>query len=256
VDDDSLSIPGAESARKQILEDFQQKSTKNQGNHMRSARGTGEDASHHFPKARVNESTSDVHSQVTNGLHYYNKSLDDQNLRTHRRSEASDQQTVELEDDRISYSSDELARPHPLAAVSRQDKKQEKITQTANSGAKRKVGAKQPQGWALECVRQVGVDWFEGLPGTQLLLLCSSKPWKVVERSIEQEDITKMEIDPDQVWNAQVGQETRIRLESRRNNSGQDVWDLKFDNPAHYRSFVDTHIKPLAVQKNFPQREE
>jgi sentrin-specific protease 7 len=251
IDDDEFLGSERESARKQILGDFTQGSDKASRKHA-SVQGIKAVTSHHFSRARVNESTSNDCIQTADGS-IRNQDLTEKNLREHRRVKTS----AELEQDRISSSSDELAQPNVLAMSSRHNKEQIRPAQTANSGVKRKVTEGPPLDWSLVRVRSVGLDWIEVSPGTQLSLLCNVEPWRVVEVSARHDNKVKIEIHPKlHIIKALTDTSSRIRLEGPRPYGGcAPICDLEFAESANLAHFI-AKLKQDHSIKNVYGKEE
>jgi hypothetical protein len=250
ADDDPSVRP--ESARKQILSDFHQGSNTSSINHARSVRDTGAVASHHFPKAQVNESTSSTYVQTADAGSQRRISTD-KNLREHRRVQASN----ERDQDQISSSSDDLAKPNVHAELSRHSREQARPIQTANSGAKRKASERHSMVWGLARARSSNVDWIEATPETQLFLLCNVEPWKIAEATTRQEFIVKMEIDSKlRVNKVSSDRYSRIRLEGPRPNNGcTPVWDLQFVKSEDLLQFIEKHANPV-IAGHVSEKEE
>jgi sentrin-specific protease 7 len=251
IDDDEFLGSERKSARKQILGDFTQGPDKDSRKHA-SVQGIKAVTSHHFSRARVNESTSNDYIQTADGS-LQNQDLTEKNLREHRRVKISG----ELEQDRISSSSDELAQPNVLAVSSRHNKEQIRPTQTANSGVKRKVTEGPPLDWSLVRARSVDLDWIEVSPGTQLSLLCNVEPWRIVEVSARHDDTVKMEIHPKlHIIKALTDTSSRIRLEGPRPYGGcAPICDLEFVESANLAHFI-AKLKQDHSIKNVYHKEE
>jgi cell division septation protein DedD len=251
IDDDEFLGSERESARKQILGDFTQGSDKASTKHA-SVQGIKAVTSHHFSRARVNESTSNDYIQTADRS-LQNQDLTEKNLREHRRVKTSG----ELEQDRISSSSDELAQPNVLAVSSRHNKKQIRPAQTANSGVKQKVTEGPPLNWSLIRARSADLDWIEASPGTQLSLLCNVEPWRIVESSARHNDTVKMEIHSKAtVIKALTDTSTRIRLEgSRSSDNYTPVWDLEFVESANLTHLIAKLKKDTSVKIVYDKEE-
>jgi sentrin-specific protease 7 len=251
IDDDEFLGSERKSARKQILGDFTQGSDKDSRKHA-SAQGIKAVTSHHFSRARVNESTSNDYIETADGS-LQNQDLTEKNLREHRRVKSSG----ELEQDRISSSSDELAQPNVLAVSSRHNKEQIRPTQTANSGVKRKVTEGPRLDWSLVRARSVGIDWVEVSPGTQLSLLCNVEPWRIVESRARHDDTVQLEIHPNlHIIRASTDKSSRIRLEGPRPHGDcAPICDLEFVESANLAHFI-AKLKQDHSIKNVYHKEE
>ena len=251
IDDDDSSVE-PKSARKHILSDFQQGYSTNSKNHVGVVRDTGPVESHHFPNARVNESTSEICIQTAQ-RRVQKETPTCQNLREHRRVQASS----ELEQDQISYSSDELARSSVHVRPSKHSGERAKPTQTANSGAKRKATGSHLSAYSLARVRSSNADWVEATPEMQLLLNCDARPWEIVECSTGQKIALRMAIDPKHVVKAQADSSSRVRLEGSRPNTGcTPIWDFEFLESGNLTNFIERHAKPVTAPSHVSMKEE
>jgi sentrin-specific protease 7 len=251
IDDDEFLGSERESARKQILGDFTQGS-ENASRKRASVQSIQSVTSHHFSRARVNESTSNDYVQTADRS-LRNQNLTEKNLREHRRVKTSG----ELEHDRISSSSDELAQPNGHTVSSRHNKEQIRPVQTANSVVKRKVTEGLPLEWSLVRARSANLDWIEASPGTELSLLCNVEPWRIVESSARHDDTVKMEIHPKlHIIKALTDTSSRIRLEGPRpHGSGTPIWDLEFVESTNLAHLI-AKLKQDSSIKNVYDKEE
>jgi sentrin-specific protease 7 len=209
-------------------------------------RSAEETTSHHFPNARINESTAAPTAQTTNQRQ---PNGDSKTLRAFRRSHEV------VDNDPIS--DDELGMdvPQHQKTPTKKQRSGSNTSQTANTGVKRKSkAAKLVQRWPLIWARNLDFDSLQ-LPlskkDEQRLYLRSdpeNNTFRVVayddasgdyetQATITSQDVVK-------VWLDNVG---RIRLEGSRPQDGnQRMVDLEFLNTPEFEEFRDTHVAALS----------
>lgn len=242
-----------DSRRESIFDGFEQgvpNRTPTEQNVTKKARAT---VSHHFPNARINESTA-VQEQPVNGQRLNG---DSKTLRTFWRNNKM------VSSDPIS--DDELAMDvsQPQAAPRKKQRSGSSTSQTANSGVKRiSKAAKAAQGWRLIWARNLDFDSHQ-IPrseGRELMLYLKpdgQKGFRIVslddvsgnyetQASFTSQDVVK-------VWLDAVG---HIRLEgSRAQDGNQRIVDLNFFSGAGFEDFRDNHVAAL-LGKDVPQPKE
>lgn len=248
--------PPRDSARKALLKTFRQGVSDGAFEERMLPNQSEATTSHHFPNARINESTSDITQQKTNRRH----TNGDVDLRSFRRNDGS------VEDDGVS--DDELGMDLPQQALTIKTKRSgSNATQIANSGAKRTSkaakAAKGAQVRPLIWARSHNFDshYFDNPRGDAVSIWLkpdsTPKAWRIVGYDADGNYETKATITPQhvvKVWADDVG---RIRLEgSRRQDGNQSIYDLEFLDTDDFREFRDTDAVSLSGRPNSAPRPE
>ena len=241
---DDETEPSHDSRRGSIFQDFKQgvsNRTSTEQNVPEKARAT---VSHHFPNARINESTAaqgrPVNGQRPNG--------DRKTLRTFRRNNK-----VVSSD---ASSDDELAMDvsQPQAAPPKKQRSGSSTSQTANSGVKRiSKAAKAAQGWRLIWARNLDFDSHQiprpegkdlslhlkpdGQKGFRIVSLDDVSGNYETQASFTSQDVVT-------VWLDETG---LLRLIGSRNQDGNKrIVDLEFFSTEDFENFRDTHVAALS----------
>ncbi|KAH5079787.1 hypothetical protein HBI65_120740 [Parastagonospora nodorum] len=241
---DDETEPSRDSRRRSIFNGFEQGVSNRalaEQNVPDKARAT---VSHHFPNARINESTA-THERPVNGQRSHS---DRKSLGTFRRN----YKTVNSDP----ISDDELAMDasQPQPAQPEKQRSASSTSQTANSGVKRiSKAAKAAQGWRLIWARNLDFDSHQ-IPrseGSELMLYLKPDGQKGF-RIVAYDDVsghyqTHASITPQDVVKVWLDKDGLIRLEGSRNQDGnQRIVDLEFSSTADFEEFRDNHVAALS----------
>jgi sentrin-specific protease 7 len=241
---DDEPVPGRTSTRQVILKSLSQ-----------GVSDQGPITSHHFPNARINESTADNEEQTANGEQ---PDSNTPNLRAFRRAD----HLADYDPDSV----DELAMDSPQrsAAPAKRRLSPSKASQTANSGARRGPAYKSTKGWPLLYARSHDFDsrHFPELAadtGPLLFLIPGeAKTWRVAVKESTSGDFTsKVFIESKDVTKIMADDDGRIRLEGPRGLDGNNpVFDLEFEDIRDFREFRDSHALSLSGYGKVTHKEE
>jgi sentrin-specific protease 7 len=229
--DESDYAGAVESARRNILQDFQQGDLKSaHAARKYSPRKEDETTSRHFPNARINESTSDNKQQRPNALRTNDLRV------THRPVDNGPLDSESHLDDEFG-----MATPKMKSSAGKGNISPSKTSQAANSGAKRKPrrnpGNKSAsQGWPLLYARAHGFEGrgvVENDHGRADLVLRSGSEeneWRVVQFDPNQDlYLDKMYITPRDVIQGVTNDVSRLRLSGSLHGDGnRPIFDLEF----------------------------
>jgi sentrin-specific protease 7 len=224
------------STRQTILQDFQQGgSDRSRKEHHHHSAADGYTASHHFPNARINESTA---AQTVRDRRLAGEGTELRKL--HRPAPKEADMAVD------SNSEDELA-PSP---VDKKTKAMSKAARAANSGVKRKVGQKSGGvGWPLVFARSHDYERRESTfdankPDLQLRF--GHGGWHVKTVDTEGNLKTQFEINSADVIKASADDIGRIRFEGpRRLDSNIHIFDLEFARTPEFIKFRNEFLRTL-----------
>jgi sentrin-specific protease 7 len=210
--------------------------------------------SHHWPNARINESTDDIEEHSVGGAQVdSSRNL----LRAFRRADHS----ADYDPDSV----DELAMDSPRgsAAPSKRQISTSKTSKNSNSGKSQGVTYKSTQGWPLLLARTHDFDSRQ-FPkpadhiGSHILL----KPWEeqawriTVKESTSGAFESKVFITPKDVTKVMADDDGRIRLEGPRGLDGNTpIFDLEFQEVKDFREFRDKHALSLSGRTSTPREE-
>jgi sentrin-specific protease 7 len=235
------------SARQTILQDLQQGGSECSPKepHRRSA-ADGYTASHHFPNARINESTA---AQTLSDRRLAGEGTELRNL--HRPAPKE----VDLAVD--SNSEDELA-PSP---IDKKKKATSKAALAANSGVKRKMYKKSEGiGWPLVFARSHDFERRESAFDTnkpELLLKFGRDGWHVKTVDTEGNLETQFEIHSADVVIASADDIGRIRFEGPRRTDGNiHIFDLEFAKTADFLAFRNGFLGTLTKSGTHYHKDE
>jgi sentrin-specific protease 7 len=243
---DDAPVALSEPARKAILQDLQQGvSDCAPGKHKPFGKDKAT-TSHHFPNARINESTADSLEQTTN-MQYANGHGN--NLRQFMRAGHERTEVDPISDDELG-----IDFPNDKAATVVKQRSSSTPLQTANSGAKRKSKAeKSSQTWPLNYARTHGyeghgsADRVDGKPVLSLKPGSERSTWRIVAYDdVSGNFLTRARIEPKDIIKLQADDIGRMRLEGPRRQDGTwSIFDLEFMDTEDHRVFRDSHAAPL-----------
>jgi sentrin-specific protease 7 len=255
INDDG-PIPVANPTRRLILQSLSQGVSDHAPEERAASNKRETITSHHFPNARINESTADVEEQIAN-----EKQADSNynNLRAFRRADAP----VDYDPDSV----DELAMDVPQSSVApaKRQSSPSKTSQSVNSAARRRATNKKgTKDWPLIYARSHEFDSHEtskGVDDDHYIYLKPGqdpKTWRLVAFDSTTEVFeTKATIEPKDVVKVMADDDGRIRLEGPRGSDGnQSIFDMEFVDIKGFREFRDTHAPLLLGRQNVMQREE
>jgi sentrin-specific protease 7 len=203
--------------------------------------------SHHFPNARINEST------VAQTMSNRPVASDSTNLRNSHRSVLKQADAAA-----DNYSADELA-PSP---DSKQTTPLSKAVRAANSGIKRKApGKSEGIGWPLLFARSH--DYGRrvqrlNVNAPELMLRFGLNGWVVKAVDEEGNLESKIDLQSQFVNKAQADDVSRIRLEGPRRKDGNiHIFDLEFARPNDFLKFRNEFLTTtLLINEKLYSREE
>ena len=211
--------------------------------------------SHHFPNARINESTADAKEQTATARRANGPGG---NLRNFKPAQKDMHEADPISDDELA-----MEMPKKKTTATKRQASPSKTSQAANSSAKRKVKAgKTSHSWPLIFARShdfeshCPVSREADAPSLKLESGDESNTWRVVEYDAPNPSGTiKALITPKDVIKVQADDEGRMRLEgSRQQDGNHPIFDLDFYSPRNFREFRDMHV-PLLSPRQVVQRE-
>ncbi|KAF2826682.1 hypothetical protein CC86DRAFT_455383 [Ophiobolus disseminans] len=227
-----------------IFDDFQQGVSDGTPEERKAQNKRNVTTSHHFPNARINESTADAGKQTT--------TVRKSNLRNFKPVQREVVDVDPISDDELAM---DLAPKKNMST--RRQASPSKISQTANRGVKRRTKVEETsEGWPLFWARTHDLVLHGNNVGDlgppTLRLLDGEEPgtWNIVEYdATHPSGVTRACITPKDVIRGQADHTGRIRLEGPRSHDGNSaIFDLDFKDPADFRKFRDEHASPLTFR--------
>lgn len=251
LDDESSVMSGL--TRTSILQNFQQ----GVSDAAPASSKHEETGSHHFPNARINESTVDFSQQVANKRQSGDNN-EGKRLGTFRR--ANDLAHADpISDDELSMD----VQPSRTQAPKR-GRSASKSTQLANSGAKRNIKPNTSSHvWPLSFARSHDFDSQQMPPRTdgkctlQLKSDTDGKTWRIVGHDEQRNFATKLIVKAEQVIRAYADDVCRIRLEGSRSTDGIIYTvDLLISDEEDFREVRDKYVPRLIDCKGALPKDE
>ncbi|KAF1830194.1 hypothetical protein BDW02DRAFT_573289 [Decorospora gaudefroyi] len=226
--------------RQTILGDFQQGGvTHTSTEPQQTSHRDSVTRSHHFPMARINESTA---AQTAGNRHSAREGID---LRKQHRPAPKRRAFVEDDDD-----TDELALSDTYQPTRKQKMSPSETRRAANSGLKRSIQDRtSSNGWPLLFARSYECERSAPTMANgraELVMKPHLEGWRIF--AYEQPEglvRTMFVILPEHFVKVLADATSRIRLEGPRGQDGNTfIFDLQFADEANFRTFRDHHAIP------------
>lgn len=225
-------------ARRSILTDFEQgvsrESLPSEARHT-----DGSVRSTHFSKMQIKESTVESEERAARAAEAGSRAM--KNLREFQSA------NMEIEDDAIEGSEDELAPPSPNTSRTRGKKSSSKIPQTNKSAAVKRTSAA-GQSYQLEYARSYEFDGTQ----TQLLLERTDNPkkFKITGQDTSGKIKLLKVLDLASVTKITSDNTHNMRL-TGSSVDGNIYWcDLTFTNFIDHQTFLQTYVHPEVAEKS------